>query len=194
MPEEEVTRLEANLAQDETAAVRVVRVIHPALRQRAMAAQHGITPEIGELSQEVRARHGRHDQVHDGVSLRAAGHQARVQARDAAHVRRLDAPATLHISAQEPRPPPVGEGGAHKGDRGQERKERRDPPARQAEDAEVLRGPRELGIHLANDRRFWKQEEVKKAKLLERVTSFILPPPSQTRVVDSSPGERRCER
>ena len=61
MPEEEVTRLEANLAQDETAAVRVVRVIHPALRQRAMAAQHGVTPETGELPQEERARHGRHD-------------------------------------------------------------------------------------------------------------------------------------
>jgi len=139
MPEEEVTRLEANLAQDEAAAVRVVRVVHP---------QHGVTPETGELSQEVRARHGRRDHVHDveashqrvqaraearsarnqelhcrerpalagtrrtnalqqaasktphGVGVHAAGHQARVQARDAAHVRRLDAPATLHIPAR----------------------------------------------------------------------------------------------
>ena len=65
MPKEEVTRLEANHAQYEAAAVRVVPVVHHALRQRALAAQRGVARETGEVPQaELRALHGRHELVH----------------------------------------------------------------------------------------------------------------------------------
>jgi len=50
--------------RDEEAAVRVVRVIHPTLRHRALAAQRGVAREVGVFHQGNRARHGPNDKVH----------------------------------------------------------------------------------------------------------------------------------
>ena len=42
-----------NHERDEEAVVRVVRVIHPTLRLRALAAQRGVAREVGVVPREL---------------------------------------------------------------------------------------------------------------------------------------------
>ena len=166
MPEEEVTRLEANLAQDEAAAVRVVRVVHPqhgntaSLRRlenfhrkcvRAMAGttmfmtwKHPIS--AFKLEQRLGLR-GIKSYIAENA-LRWLGHVARMPFNKLPrrllmawvymppgikHEFKLGMRRTYGASMlQQHFTYLLGEGGDHKGDRDQERKERRDPPARQS--------------------------------------------------------------
>ena len=69
--------------------------------------------------------------------------------------RRLDDPASLRVSAQEPHPPPVGEGSVHK--ETQFRSAESGLAHERAQDAEVAEEIHELD--------FWKKEVVEKSKV-----------------------------
>ena len=89
----------------------------------------------------------------NGLGVQAKGHQERAHAQYAAHLRRLDEPAPLRVSDQEPYPPSVGEGSAHKGGRVQKRGERQGLLTQHAKDADVdLRGGNLARLSLSRSR------------------------------------------